>query len=155
MLKKPKRVLLGSTTECFQPIEKEFCVSRKILEILNKNKIYFSILTRAPIIADNLGLLSKGFCENVYFTINNYDIKLKNILEPKAPAFSARKKAIDMLKKSGINVIPYFFPREKKKETVIWQTFFILILTGIIFSIIILIFRTPIANLINNEKILT
>lgn len=49
--KRPKTVLLGSTTECFQPAEKEFQITGKILELLNKHKASYVILTRSPHIA--------------------------------------------------------------------------------------------------------
>jgi DNA repair photolyase len=41
--KKPKQVLLGSTTECFQPIERKYQLTKRVLEILNKYKIYYVI----------------------------------------------------------------------------------------------------------------
>ncbi|MFA5362711.1 MAG: hypothetical protein WC335_05630 [Candidatus Omnitrophota bacterium] len=37
----PKRVLLGSTTECFQPAEREYRLTYKILEILNRNRVCY------------------------------------------------------------------------------------------------------------------
>ncbi|MBN1621274.1 MAG: radical SAM protein [Endomicrobiales bacterium] len=109
-IRKPKKVLLGSITECFQPVEKEYQVTKRILEILNLGKIHYSILTRSPIIAEYLDLLKEGFCDSIYFTVNNYNEKLKKLLEPKSPSFEERKQAILALSKSGINVIPYFSP---------------------------------------------
>ena len=109
-LKKPRRVLLGSTTECFQPIEAKYRLTGRILEILNKNGVYYSILTRSPLIIDYISLLSKGLCEGVYFTINNFDDKLKFLLEPKSPPFQARTNAINKLLEHKIPVIPYLSP---------------------------------------------
>jgi DNA repair photolyase len=109
-IKKPKEVLLGSTTECFQPIETKYGISRKVLEILNKNGVYYSILTRSPLITENLDLLSEGFCKAIYFTINNYSQKIKDAIELKSPPFKQRIKAIEELKDAGINVIPSFSP---------------------------------------------
>ncbi|HQP91290.1 MAG TPA: radical SAM protein [Candidatus Omnitrophota bacterium] len=109
-VKKPKSVLLGSTTECFQPIEKEKGLSKKILEVLNENGIYYSILTRSPLIAEYADLLSKGYCKKIYFTVNSMDDKLKSVLEPKSPGFEIRFKAIEELAGHHIPVIPYFSP---------------------------------------------
>lgn len=107
---KPKDVLLGSTTECFQPIEKQYKITQSILEILNDNKIYYSILTRSPLCADYAQILSKGYCQNIYFTVNDYSPKLKELLEPCSPEFESRFCAIDKLLDSGINVMPSLSP---------------------------------------------
>jgi len=108
--KKPKCVLLGSTTDCFQPIEKKYMITKSILEILNKHKVYYHILTRSPDIAEYAGILGQGFCKKIYFTINNIAPALKNKLEPKSPGFESRFKAINKMLDEGISVVPYFSP---------------------------------------------
>ncbi|MFA4991431.1 MAG: radical SAM protein [Candidatus Omnitrophota bacterium] len=109
-IKKPKRVLLGSTTDCFQPVETKYAITKKILEILNKNGVYYSILTRSPIAAEYIDTLKQGFCEHIYFTINNIPDDLKARLEPKSPGCESRIRAINKLLEAGINVTPYFSP---------------------------------------------
>lgn len=109
-LKKPRSVLLGSTTECFQPLEKQYGLMRQILNILNKHGIFYSILTRSPLIAEFIPCLSQGFCKKIYFTINTMRDDLKLVLEPKSPSFEQRFKAIDTLLAHKIAVIPYFSP---------------------------------------------
>ncbi|MBU1062350.1 MAG: hypothetical protein KJ952_06515, partial [Candidatus Omnitrophica bacterium] len=59
LLKKPSSVLLGSTTECFQDIEKKYKITKQILEILNRYKVYFTILTRSTYLREYIGLLNK------------------------------------------------------------------------------------------------
>lgn len=108
--RKPKTVLLGSTTECFQPIEKKYAITKRILEILNKEKVDYYILTRSPLILDYLPLLSQGFCKYIYFTINNFRPGFKQRLEPKSPAFELRERAINTLLDEGVAVVPYFSP---------------------------------------------
>lgn len=108
--KKPKNVLLGSTTECFQPIEKKFQLTRKLLEILNRYKVPYVILTRSPYIVDYIPLLNQGFCTRIYFTVNNFSHTLKQVLEPKSPSFSSRNNAVHALLDEGISVIPYYSP---------------------------------------------
>ena len=108
--KRPKCVLLGSTTECFQPLERKYKITGQVLEILNKNKVYFTILTRSPYILDYLPLLKSGYCKAVYFTINNYPQYFKSRLEPKSPDFNLRDKAVNQLLEEGVPVVPYFSP---------------------------------------------
>lgn len=108
--KKPGKVLLGSTTECFQPAEKKYGLTRKILEILQKNQIRYTILTRSPDILDVFDILKQGGCNAIYFTVNDYTHLYKQKFEPLTPSFDKRFEAIAKLKESGIPVIPYFCP---------------------------------------------
>lgn len=108
--KKPKVVLLGSTTECFQPIEKKYQLTGKLLEILNRYKVSYVILTRSPYIVDYIPLLNQGFCKRIYFTVNNFSHTLKQVLEPKSPSFPSRSNAVRILLDEGISVIPYYSP---------------------------------------------
>ncbi|MFH1397893.1 MAG: radical SAM protein [Candidatus Omnitrophota bacterium] len=110
LLRKPKQVLLGSTTECFQPMERKYRLAQRILEILNRHKVYYVILSRSPYILDYIQLLKQGFCRKIYFSINNYNQDFKLILEPKSPAFTLRDEAVTVLLKEGIPVVPYFSP---------------------------------------------
>lgn len=109
-LRKPKCVLLGSTTDCFQSIEEKYRLTKKILEILNKHKVFYSILTRSPLIAECVLLLNQGFCRSIYFTVNDITTSSKAALEPKSPSFELRYKAIDKLLENKIPVIPYLSP---------------------------------------------
>lgn len=108
--KKPKTVLLGSTTECFQPIEKKYQITRRALEILNKHKIYYVILTRSPLILECAPLLKAGFCKNIYFTVNRFSPEFKLALEAKSPAFEKRIETVNALLDQGVPVVPYFSP---------------------------------------------
>lgn len=108
--KKPGQVLLGSTTDCFQPIERKYRITQRLLEILNANKINYVILCRSPYILDCLPLLKQGYCQKIYFSINNYALEYKSRLEPKSPGFSSRVEAVNTMLQEGINVIPYFSP---------------------------------------------
>jgi DNA repair photolyase len=108
--KKPKVVLLGSTTECFQPVERKYQVTRRVLEILNKHKVYYVILTRSPYILDYIPLLKVGYCSKVYFTVNKFSPEFKLKLEPKSPAFDSRDNSVNALSDEGIPVVAYFSP---------------------------------------------
>lgn len=109
-LKKPKVVLLGSTTECFQPIEAKYQLTKRLLEVLNKYEVKYVILTRSPYIQEYLSLLKQGFCQKIYFTINQISSEFKLKLEPGSPGFDLRDKAVNILLDEGLQVIPYFSP---------------------------------------------
>ncbi|MGA1826111.1 MAG: SPL family radical SAM protein [bacterium] len=108
--KRPTRVLLGSTTECFQPVEEKWHMTEKILGILNRHKVLYTILTRSPSVLNAIPLLKEGFCEAIYFTINHFNDTLKKTLEPKSASFNRRMETIQKLLQEDIPVIPYFSP---------------------------------------------
>jgi DNA repair photolyase len=108
--KKPGRVLLGSTTECFQPLEARYHLTREILEILTSHNIPYTILTRSPLILDYLPLLKRGPCASIYFTVNCYAERLKRILEPHSPSFRDRMEAVKRLAHERLPVVAYISP---------------------------------------------
>lgn len=108
--RRPGTVLLGSTTECFQPAEARYRLTGRILEVLNRNKTGYVILTRSPLILEYLPLLKEGNCRRVYFTVNSFGPGFKAKLEPRSPDFSARDAAVNRLLAEGVPVIPYFSP---------------------------------------------
>lgn len=110
LLKKPKSVLLGSTTECFQDVEKKYKITKQILEILNRYGVYYSILTRSTYIREYIDLLKQGFCKKIYFTINKLSPHIKTKLEAKSPPYEERYSVINELLNHKIPVTPYFAP---------------------------------------------
>jgi DNA repair photolyase len=108
--KKPKQVLLGSITECFQPAELKYGITKRILEQLHRHSVRYCILTRSPLITEYIPLLKEGFCSTIYFTINLYPTAVKQLLEANGPGIDARLAAIKALAAEGIHVIPYISP---------------------------------------------
>lgn len=103
-------VLLGSTTECFQPVEQKYGLTKKILGILNEHQISYVILTRSTAILEALPFLDRNLCKKIYFTVNFFDQTFKQALEPKSPDFIARANAIEALSNAGLKVCAYFSP---------------------------------------------
>jgi DNA repair photolyase len=108
--KKAGTVLLGSTTECFQPIDNKYKLTGKILDILNQHEVKYVILTRSPDILKYIDLLKSGFCKEIYFTTNCFNDDAMKLFEPRSPDFHERDAAINKLLENGIPVIPYFSP---------------------------------------------
>jgi len=105
-LYKPKKVLIGASTESFQPAEKEFQTTKQILEVLKNRNIPFTILTRSPLIAEKeyTSFLNYHSENKVFFTFMFSNPQVKNILEPKTPPLLERAKAITKLLKYGVKI---------------------------------------------------
>lgn len=93
--KTPKRVLLGSTTECFQYQELKFKVTEKILNILNNSyNIPYTLLTKSHLVSQYLPLIKKSKRNKIYFTLNFSSDDLITLLEQKSPNVQSRIQTI-------------------------------------------------------------
>lgn len=95
----PKRVLLGSTTECFQYAELKYRLTETVLKTLNEFGIPYTILTKSHLIKECLRLISQNKQNKIYFTLNCEPIKL---LELKSPAQAEQLEAIKQIQ--GMNI---------------------------------------------------
>jgi DNA repair photolyase len=100
----PQRVLLGSTTECFQYAELKYGITEKIIRILNKHNTPYTILTKSHLIKNYLHLISKNKANKIFFTLNCTDDKIIKLLEAKAPSVDERLATIKAIINQGINL---------------------------------------------------
>lgn len=114
MRKDKGSILLSSVTDPYQPIEKKYEITRKILERLSNTKFPVTILTKSNLILRDLDVLSM-FNSNrisVGFTINFADDRDRRIWEPKSSEISSRMKSLKKISEEGIDcyvhVGPYF-----------------------------------------------
>ena len=108
--KKPKRVLLGSTTECFQYQEQKYKITEKILQILSRNKIPCTILTKSHLIINYLSLLQENKENKIYFTYNLVSDKIRQLVEKKSSPLQERLKAIAEIITYGIDLRVHIGP---------------------------------------------
>lgn len=102
--RRPKRVLLGSTTECFQYQEREEKTTEAVLKLLNAHNIPYTILTKSALIADYLELISKNKANKVYFTLNFASDDIVRLLESKSSSVGTRIRAIEKILRYDIDL---------------------------------------------------
>ncbi|MCF7908671.1 MAG: DUF5131 family protein [Candidatus Omnitrophica bacterium] len=102
--KKPKRVLLGSTTECFPYQELNYKVTEKILKILNQNRIAYTILTKSHLIAGYLSLITQNSKNKIFFTLNFSTDEITKLFEKKSPSLNQRLSAIKQIIKADVHL---------------------------------------------------
>ncbi len=90
----PRRVLLGSTTECFQYQETKYGLSREVLSILNEEKIPCTILTKSHLIKNYINLIRRNPANKIYFTLNFSSDHEVQIFEKSSSPLNARLAAI-------------------------------------------------------------
>lgn len=99
-------VFLASATDPYQPLEREFRLTRRCLEVLLVCPTTRVILhTRSPLVLQDLDLL-KGFGSrlSVGISIPTDDDTVRQVVEPKAPPIPSRWAAVERLSSAGIQV---------------------------------------------------
>ena len=101
-------IALGTATDPYQPAEKQFEVTRKMLEVfLDFEGLDFAITTKSALILRDLDLLvrvSSRHRFSVHMTVTTTDERLARLLEPKAPPPAKRLEAVKQLCEAGIRV---------------------------------------------------
>lgn len=117
--KLPKEVVrLGGMTDCYQPCEREYRNTRKTIQLLNKYRIPYLIVTKSAIILDDIDILDKELA-HIQITITTTDDELAKTYE-QASVPSERIKAVEILQENGFDVavrlspyIPEFVDTDK------------------------------------------
>ncbi len=105
---KGKRVLIGSTTEVFQPVEKKYLIGSKILDELKERNIPCVILTKSAIIQDYLDKLTYSDKNEIYLTYNTE--KIKQLFENKTPDYKLRISTMNKILSKNIKLSVYISP---------------------------------------------
>ncbi|WP_306600087.1 radical SAM protein [Geothrix sp. 21YS21S-2] len=99
-------VFLASATDPYQPLEREFRLTRACLEVLLKCPTTRVLVhTRSPLVLQDLELLKAfGPRVRVGFSIPTDDDTVRQVVEPRSPPIPSRWAAMERLAKAGIEV---------------------------------------------------
>jgi DNA repair photolyase len=98
---------LGAATDCYQPIEREYRLTRGILETLLAVRHPVTIVTKSSLVERDLDLLVPLAQQNlvqVFLSVTSLDGKLSQLMEPRAAAPHSRIKTVKRLSNAGIPV---------------------------------------------------
>jgi DNA repair photolyase len=102
---KPQVLMMSAVTDCYQPIERKLCLTRRCLEVVAKFKNPIAILTKNRLVTRDIDLLSelaRYRAAAVSLSVTTLDAKLQRILEPRTSAPEARLDALKQLRRAGI-----------------------------------------------------
>ena len=113
--KKRKRIMIGTGSMCdpYIPIEKELCLTRRCLEIIDRYSFGAAVLTKSDLVLRDLDLLSsinKKAKAVVQMTITTADDELCKILEPGVCPTSRRVQVLRECKERGIPTVVWLSP---------------------------------------------
>jgi len=110
---KPQPIMLSGNTDCYQPVERDLEMTRKVLQTCLKYKHPVGIITKNSLIKRDLDLLSELAAFNlvhVMVSITGTDEKVRQLLEPRTATYKNRFNVIETLAKykipCGVMVAP-------------------------------------------------
>lgn len=110
---KPYPIVLSGNTDCYQPIEKKYKITRQLLEILLEYKHPVSIITKNALILRDLDIikeLAKHNLIHVAISITSLDEKLRRVMEPRTASAKQRLKVIETLSENKVPVMAMTAP---------------------------------------------
>jgi DNA repair photolyase len=102
---RPSPINLGANTDPYQPIERQFGITRSLLEVLAESHHPVTIVTKGALIVRDIDVLSRLAVEHlvkVFVSVTTLDDELKRRMEPRAASPAARLAAISKLTAAGI-----------------------------------------------------
>ncbi len=101
----PRCIAMGTNTDPYQPIEKDWRVTREILEVLEDCNHPVAIVTKGALVArdiDILARMARRGLARVAVSVTTLDRKLSRSMEPRAATPTLRLETIRKLTDAGI-----------------------------------------------------
>jgi len=106
-------IMLSGNTDCYQPAERKYQITRQILEVLWDFRHPVGIITKSRLILRDLDLLASMAAEGlvrVALSVTSLDDGLRRLLEPRTASAASRLLVIRRLTESGIPVSAMLAP---------------------------------------------
>jgi DNA repair photolyase len=108
--KKKGIILIGSVTDAYQPVEKQYGITRDILKILAKHEFPVSILTKSALVKRDIDIIKQiNSCE-VGMTITSLNEAYSKIFEPAGSAPQERLDTLLFFKDNKIKTYAFIGP---------------------------------------------
>src|SRR6185295_9487880 len=101
----PRMIAIGTNTDPYQPIEREYKIMRGILEVLERAGHPVGIVTKSALVTRDIDILQRMAKRNlvkVALSVTTLDPKLARTMEPRASTPAKRLEAIRQLAEAGI-----------------------------------------------------
>ena len=122
-------ITLGANTDPYQPLEKEHQITRQLIEVLQRFRHPFNIITKGSLVTRDLDLLAEmadqKLC-SVAISVTTLNRDLKRAMEPRTPAGTSRLQTMQQLSEAGIPVSLLLAPvipalNDMEMETILEQ----------------------------------
>jgi DNA repair photolyase len=107
LVKPGEWIAIGTATDPYQPAERRFRLTRRLLEVFARRRGFqLTITTKSDLIASDAGLLADVAANNslrVNMTVTTTSSRLARLLEPMAPRPDLRLEAVRALTSRGVD----------------------------------------------------
>ncbi len=127
-LRRKKKGVVGisTVTDAYQPVEKQFEITRRALEQLQRYDFPICIQTKSSLVLRDLDLIQSFSQKEVGFTVTTIDDELRRRYEPGASPVEERLIALESLADAGIDtwaflgpIMPYITDKGSNLEALI------------------------------------
>ena len=104
---KPEPITFSGVTDCYQPAEREFRLTRQCLTVALECRQPVSIITKNALVLRDLDLLqpmAEARLVHVFLSITTVDAELARSMEPRTSIPGSRLRAVRMLARAGVPV---------------------------------------------------
>ena len=101
----PRTIALGAITDPYQPIERQYRITRSVLEVLDRANHPVGIVTKSALVVRDIDILSRMAerqLVKVALSVTTLDRHLARKMEPRATTPARRLEAIRQLSEAGI-----------------------------------------------------
>ena len=101
----PEEVVFSGVTDCYQPAERQFRLTRQCLEVALECRLPVGIVTKNALVVRDLDLLREMASlrlVHVNISVTTLDPELARVMEPRTSIPSARLRAIELLAQAGV-----------------------------------------------------
>jgi DNA repair photolyase len=101
----PRTIAIGTNTDPYQPIERQYRIMREILEVLEAHGHPVGIVTKSALVVrdvDILARMAERKLAKVALSVTTLDRRLARTMEPRASTPSKRLEAIRTLSEAGV-----------------------------------------------------
>jgi DNA repair photolyase len=103
----PVPISVSGNTDCYQPLERKFEITRNILKVFARYRHPLGMITKNSLILRDIDLLSdlaKDNLVHVYISITTLDEDLRRVMEPRTASSLKRLQTVEALAKAGVPV---------------------------------------------------
>jgi DNA repair photolyase len=101
----PLPIMLSGNTDCYQPLERELQITRRVLQTCLKYKHPVSIISKNALVLRDMDVLvelAKDNLVHVMISITGTDESIRQKLEPRTATYKNRFKVLEALSKNNI-----------------------------------------------------
>jgi DNA repair photolyase len=100
-------IMLSGNTDCYQPAEQQYCLTRGLLEVCNEFNQPVGILTKNSSILKDKDVLQEMAKKNIVsamVSITSFNEDLRRSMEPRTSTAKQKLKVIEELSKAGVRM---------------------------------------------------